>query len=277
MTLFNHRIAVLVGLGLLAAGCGAESFPDDTEDASLLTPQDGPTGHGGINGLLPSVFQPLRLPLEKLLRLPLTVNGVMNTDPKFGAFVSTPEGKLVFTYAVGCALPSGASVGDFYGEGLLTSTASWQVAPLTLQQQGDVQTCIMTRLNGYGVHVPIWLGGPDTGKDTPPDDYPYAEALWSARVNIDGLVGYSVWAADTFHLNTACGANTGAMAKDFNTRICENDPNLCHITLRTDQATACTGKPGTGEWVCDGRPAIETRLGLYEWGQIHPGCKIKKY
>jgi hypothetical protein len=273
MKLFSRRIAVLVGLGLLSAGCVAESIADGTEATPCLSPQDGPTGASGTNGLKPRDYHPRRMPLEVLLKMPLTVNGALNPDSKFSDFISTPEGISVFSHAVGCALPTSISVAGFQGEGLMASTGSWLTGPLDLQQQSDINTCLAARLNPYGVVVPIWIGGPDTVQAVDASQHPYFEAVWSVNVNSDGLANYWVWAADTFPKNTPCKDQL-SIQRDFSTRICENNSTICQITLRTDMATACQGQPGGGKWTCFGKPALETRLSMKDWNLIHPKCMI---
>ena len=278
MNLFNHRIAVLVGLGILSAGCAPESSDEETIAPPTLRPLDGSTGHGGLNGLLPADYIPRIAAIDTLFQMPLTVNGALNPDPLFTSFISSTGGAAVFKHAVGCALPVTKSAGAFVGEGFMTNTGTWLGSPLALQERSDLHTCLTARLNPYGVQVPIWIGGPDTGKDASYKDYPYFEALWSVTVPPPGPKGtpaavFNVWPADTTLTHTHC-KTTASITADYDKRICDNNPNFCAIIPRLDMAKACTGTPGGGNWLCDGKPAFETRVSLAAWNELHPTCPI---
>jgi hypothetical protein len=272
MKLFSHPIMVFVGLSLAATGCVSEPIDDDLATTSELTPMGG--GVIWQNGLLPLEYQSRRSLLDALLKKPLLVGGVLNPDPAFSDFIADASGKKVFTYTVECALPAGMVAGGFTGAGLLATTKSWVDFPLTLQQRRDVHTCVTTRLNPLGDHVNIWLGGPDTAQDTAAGAFGESEALWSVDVNIDGMFKFYVWPLETFTAYSICGNSTTAMLADVKSRLCDNSGPLCAVVLRNDMATACKGSPGMGDWVCDGKPAIETRLKEADWGSMHPKCPL---
>jgi hypothetical protein len=281
MSLFSHRIVVLVGLGLLAAGCAAESSdapsPDspDSPEAPALRPLDGPSGTRTPNGLMPLEYQWRRSQLDALLQMPLTVGGQMNPDQAFTAFLDNEAGAEVFEYAIQCALPAGMIYGKFVGAGLMATTDSWVKFPLDPQQRRDVHTCISTRLNPLVEHVNIWIGGPDTTKDTGSDDFIYSEALWSVEIDDrSGAFHFSVWPLETFTNLTVCGNSVSGQLADVSSRLCDDNAALCDIDLRYDKATVCKGTPGMGDWVCNGMPAIETRLGFGDWNRLHPGCQL---
>lgn len=281
MRLFSHRIVVLVGLGLLATGCAAESsdgqvpVSPDSPDAPVLRPLDNGTPLGGhsSNGLLPLEYQSRRVDLDVLMRKPLMVAGEMNPDHAFADFISNDSGNKVFKYTIECALPKGMLYGQFEGAGLMATTESWMKFPLDLQQRRDVHTCVTTRLNPLGEHVDIWLGGPDTAKDVGSGTYGESEAVWSVDLNTD-VFRFSVWPLETFTAYSVCGHSTTAMLADVKSRLCDNNGPLCDVVLRTDLATACKGSPGMGDWVCDGKPAIETRLAERDWDRMHPQCNL---
>lgn len=273
MKVFSHRIVVLVGLGLFAAGCNAESREEKTPAPPPLSPLDGPDGSHGTNGLNPRIYHQRWSELDALLQEPLTSGDTLSRDPRFTSFLATDDGRKLFGYAVGCALGADQNVQAFRGAGLIGTAESWTGAALDQQQRDDVHTCILTRLNPSGEHVPFWVGGPDTGKDTSARDYGYAEAVWSVRTTPSGPV-FNVWPSTTFDASTECGSDREAIAEDFNTQLCQNDPSLCTITPRYDLAAACEGQPGAGNWICDGAPAIETRLTLSAWNARHPRCPM---
>lgn len=268
MKSFCHRAATVASLGLLSSGCAMASLEDELPTAPPLSAMEGPDGHGILNGLKPSIYQPLRGDLDHLMTMRLPPSMTLLSDPVFGDFLSTANGQKVFTYAIGCALPQGVSAGSFFGRGVMATTGSWVTGGLDQQQRDDLHTCITTRLNWYAKEVPLWVGGPDTAKDESSDVYEYSEAVWSVTVGPTSAI-FSVWPASTFTLNTACPVGSVHINQEFNTRICNNNPSLCSITLRTDFATACQGQPGEGNFVCDGKPAIETRLNKLEWNAVH--------
>lgn len=208
MKSFTHSIAALAGLICLTSGCAGESIEAGADDAPALSPLDVITGHSGSNGLPPIYYHPRRYALDSLFQLPLTVNGALNPDSRFTNFIATPEGNMVFAHAVGCALAAGKSAGPFVGEGFMDYTGGWLTGPLGLQARSDLHTCLTARLNPFGIEVPIWIGGPDTTKDTAPTKYPYFEALWSVAVS-SGTVGvppvtvFSIWPSDTITRHTS--------------------------------------------------------------------------
>lgn len=272
MKLFSHCIAALMGLGLFSTGCDAGPLDDEALSPPPRRPLDGPTGHVGVNGLRPSYYQYHRTELDALLQQPLLVEGALNTDQTFNDFIANGDSARVFAYAVECAIPLGIDVGSFPGAGLMATAGSWLSAPLDAQQRRDIHTCVTVRLNPYGEHVPLWIGGPSTTQDTSIEGFDYFEAVWSVATPGDGTDAvYSVWPADAF-TQTQCATRPELAQREFDSRICENNPKLCTLNLRTDMATACTGQPGEGNWICDGKPAIETRLNRRGWEAMHPLC-----
>ncbi len=72
-----------------------------------------------------------------------------------------------------------------------------------------------------------------------------------------------------------CNWSSTTLKNHFETRVCDNNPSLCSVTLRTDFTTACQGQLSKGNLVCDGKPVIETRLHKTEWNEMHPKpCSI---
>jgi hypothetical protein len=267
---FCHWVAMLAGGSTLVTGCSGDplstaSHDDPTLPATRLHPQ-GLTGQAGTNGLKPSEYHARRRELETLLQQSLlTRRGRWNADAV--DFISTPEGEKLLAYAVQCALRLGDDVPPFSGMGLMATTGIWRHLALDPQQRDDVNTCIATRLNPFAQMVPIWIGGPNTAKGTESNAYEYFEAVWS----VEGPTIH-VWPADTFETKTTCAHRRDSVTQEFETRICENDPSVCNLNARYDLAAACQGRPGEGNWVCDGKPAIETRLRLRDWNTMHPLC-----
>lgn len=280
MKTFIHPIIAFAGLIFFATGCAVDSIDADADDAPALSPQDIYTGTSGSNGLPPPYYVPRRYILDGLFQLPLSVNGALNPDPRFGAFIGAPgsEGYNVFQHAVGCALPTTSGVARFVGEGFMSGTSSWLSGPLNQQQRNDLHTCLFARMNPFGIQVPIWVGGPDTSQNVGTSNFPYFEALWSVQILIDPATGgqttkTDIWPGDAILAHTNC-KTPSAISYSFNSRICNHDPLLCSLNPRTDMATACTGTPGGGKWLCDGKPALETRVSQSGWNSLHPDCPI---
>jgi hypothetical protein len=265
MKTFFHRSAAIVSLGLLSSGCIVDSLDEELSGAPPLSALDGPSGNTGSNGLPPEPYLLRRYQLDQLMQQALPTNMWLN--PLTSAFLSTQEGEQVFGYAVECALSARQTVSTFRGASLMATAGGWVSGGLNQQQRDDVHTCITTRLNRTGVAVPIWIGGPNTVKDTGADSHEYFEAVWSVTVGPTSSV-ISVWPSSNFQLNPQCQSQT-AITEDFQSRVCADDASLCNITPRFDLSTACTGAPGAGNWICDGKPAIETRLNLNEWNAMH--------
>lgn len=272
MNFLCHRIAAVVGLGLLSAGCTMGSLVDDEPaTAPPLRTLEGPTGTGGHNGLKPSITHPRIAQLDALMQQPMLVNGMWN--PNFNSFISNPEGREVFRYAAECALPLGTTVENFVGAGLMATGEDWMTYGLSLKQRNDIHTCIATRLNPTAIWVPIWIGGPNTTKTEGSDHYEYFEALWTVTMSGGAWEAY-VWPSDTYENSPACKDVPKTISAEAQTRVCENDSTLCHLNVRYDLATACQGTPGGGDWICNGQPAIETRLTATGWNEMHPDCTI---
>ena len=266
MKSFCYRMVTVAGLGLFSSGCAVDALEDELPTAPRLSAMDGPDGRIYMNGLHPRVYQTTRGALDQLMNTALPHQGMAGVNPHFDALLDINEGSKVLNYAIECALPALQEYGDFTGAGIMTTTSSWLSGPLNPQQRNDLHTCITTRLNPHSEPVPIWGGGPNTAKSSSSDDYEYSEAVWSVTVGELG-VSVSVWPSNTFQLKGNCGSTD--IEWDFNTRICDNDPSLCGITLRTDFDTACVGERGEGNIICDGKPAIETKLNRNEWNIVH--------
>jgi hypothetical protein len=96
-------------------------------------------------------------------------------------FLTTPQGREVLSYIVGCALPNGltlvatgtdGTVFEFFGEVGLAE--EWLHHPLHKAGRGWVSACLFARVNDQDVSVPISMRGPHEALDTTPDE----EAGW---------------------------------------------------------------------------------------------------
>jgi hypothetical protein len=209
--------------------------------------------------------------------------------PTAPVFVTDPSCQYVFSYAIGCALNFGhsATVGpDTYsGEGLLSTTDTWQGAGLSQSQREDLHTCMITRLNPFGACVPIWLGGDhvtnSVGAD--PCDFPYDEAVWLATEGVGDnnnyMETYTVWPLG--NLIASCGDGGNAIVKGIKTRLCGTAKGVkeCHVDVRIGSlATDCGTPNAAGYYQCKLKPmdspkyTIRTRLTLDGWNALYPCC-----
>ena len=231
-----YRIATVAGLTLFSSGCAMDALEGELPTAPPLSAMDGPGGHVYMNGLNPVSYQVWRDQLDLLMKDKLPNQGMTGLDPLFDAFMATDVGPKILDYAIQCALPANQAYGIFTGAGIMTTASGWLSGPLSQQQRNDVHTCIATRLNPYSVSVPLWGGGPNTVKDTSSSEYEYSEAVWSVIIDDTGPK-FHIWPSETFQLKGNCGREDTEW--DFNTRLCDNNPSLCSITLREDFETAC--------------------------------------
>jgi len=254
---------IVVGVSLMVVGCsdGADDAASFGE-APALEGQGGPSGSVGINGANPFAYHAnigaLLAALDVAARDPRDVSAV-NPALLLTGLLDTADGRDVFSYAARCALPAGtqlANGADLYsGGGILTTTASWLAAGLGTSQKEDVLTCMIAHLNTFGVHVPIFLSGPDVAVSaTAGDDgFTVDEAIWQARLPAGQPPIYYAWPRAS--LMDACGLATNL---SWVARTCGSPLNTCGVLVRYDQASACSGS--NGSYTCNGRPAIQTTL-----------------
>lgn len=276
--MISSRAPLFAAVALLSSsfsvGCSGPDagFDSSYEMPTLTALTGGNGGTGGDNGLTSVIFHQYKDLLvdatsfriadpsdEHLVSAQVLATGLLNTA----------DGRVVFEYAVRCALPGGHKVAKlspvvpFYGGGILTTTAGWLTGALTPPQRNDLFTCMLTHLNPEGAHVPIWLAGPKVTETAPtPPEYQVEEALWVALVDSSGI-HFHVWPLPG--VTTYCPSVSG----DLNTRTCDTIPN-CGLQVHSDLSTACTGAGDS--WTCNGAPAIKTRLTLSSLKLLYSEC-----
>jgi hypothetical protein len=132
------------------------------------------------NALMPGYFVTAQLNPARL------------TSTTLKQMASTPSGRAVLPYVIGCALSAGTTVSTTYNlvqpisfAGDLGLAPSWQTTALTLAQQRLVSACVLARVNAYGNTVTISLRGPSaqlylkTGEFT---GYPNYEGTYFGNV-----------------------------------------------------------------------------------------------
>jgi hypothetical protein len=268
---------LILGLGALSAGCLSESPSTSLHDApAVVRPLEGPTGSGSGNGLEPIQFLAARADLLEAF------GGAAETSPGSGrpstaveTLLANSYGQRTFKYAASCAFPQGAAVEyedeRYEGNGIIHGASLW----LDDSIMGDSNalnglfTCITARLNPAGVKVPVLLLGPYVEVDgiTQTSDYPFIEMVISTVYDrySEPPLTINVWPQE--ELSKLCGDQVEG---SLGTRFCDNAPVGCGFVLRKDFAKACEGTPGA--WVCEGHPAIETRLKQVDVGEMYPEC-----
>jgi hypothetical protein len=117
-----------------------------------------------------------------------TINGLETTNglSSTSGLMTTPGGREVIKYMVRCAYPSGASLTkqDQYGtsytfDGALGVAPEMETGTCDIACQERVSAAMLAHVNNSGLHVGIWLAGPDAGIgwDASPN-YPYQEGAY---------------------------------------------------------------------------------------------------
>jgi len=277
----SHRSLnrVVVGALFLLAGCvGAAEEPGDFAEAPALEALGGPTkGSGGINGLSPIAYHSnvnaLLGSLSVAAADPRDSSGVNPTIVASG-LLDTEGGRDVFSYAARCALPAGTRLVSgsrtYAGGGILGTTGRWLTAGLTTEQKEDALTCLVTHLNTFSAHVPIFLSGPSIAgaESSEASDFNVEEAVWQVKLQ-DGGQAPVYYAWPRVNLLDTCGLLTTVT---WITRICGSVLNTCGVQVRYDRATACSGSDGI--FSCNGKPAIQTTLEESDLCSLHLGLSL---
>lgn len=292
----KHLTVAMMGLGLSAAGCSVEL---SAADLAAMDPEaigyktlENPSGGGTTNHLTADWFHAHKYELLSALGQRLTTaNATQSTVRHLSAgidatnILSSTEGREVFTLAIECALPDGEYVikpsGSlvvpnkyYYGKGLMSTTAVWQWGSLTLAQKEDVLRCVVARLNQFGVEVPLVL----TGQNVTNKPGEAHGSVWQPDALFDVRVAY-MQPNFTPRISTfawALGPNAdwnGAepchpLPAPFTQRLCDDNPENCGVTIRTNWQADCTHHAGSednpaGYYTCfngvsSGRPVVQT-------------------
>ncbi|MFO0757515.1 MAG: hypothetical protein U0359_13545 [Byssovorax sp.] len=248
--------------------------------AGLLSTAWGPGGTG-TNGLLATYYQGQRNTFtDSVMKqaLPASNPTVPNRIAGFtGPAMGKRNGVVLVHDAFGCALPHTASrtwgTETFVGQDLMNLGDSWLNGPLAADQMDDVHTCLVARLNKFGVEVPIFLFGPHVRPVFASyTKYVYAEAVWLATTGDPTNVTTDVWPLDD--LKVMCGQDVSKIAEAIALRVCGGATAQCGVTVHSEpMAQRCDASP-TG-WSCSPsgagpkRPAVATRLGPCAWSKIY--------
>ncbi len=118
-----------------------------------------------------------RLAASSLATARLGPNEYAANSETTAAFISTPQGREVLGYIVGCALPDGdkllatgtdGTIFEFFGEAGLAK--EWLNHPLLKAGRGWVSACLFARVNDHNTAVPVSMRGPHRMLATSPDE-----------------------------------------------------------------------------------------------------------
>ncbi|MEJ7604251.1 MAG: hypothetical protein WKG01_40700, partial [Kofleriaceae bacterium] len=117
-----------------------------------------------------------KLATNKLATNKLATNRFVLNPQNADELLSTPDGREVLTYLVGCAVPAdqvlvGTHDGttyEFYGE--LGLAPGWLRHRLDRAGKGWVSACMFSRVNVNNVALPVSLRGPNRKLDTTPEE-----------------------------------------------------------------------------------------------------------
>jgi len=271
------RLLQITALGAVfaLAGCGGTAEdPAVFVEAPELEAQGGPGGMVGSNGASPAAY-------HANVGALLSAFGVAAADPsdpsalnpaiEATGILNTSGGREIFAYAARCALPAGkrleSGTNVYEGSGILSTTASWVTAGLTIAQKEEALTCLIAHLNPLGAHVPLFLSGPSVPvtASSDPLGFTVEEAVWQVKIPGPGQAPiYYAWPRTS--LADVCGLLTDL---SWITRVCGLPLNTCGIRVRYDFASACTG--ANGRFTCNGKPAIQTTLAEGALCSLHLG------
>lgn len=287
MNTLRLSLGLAFGLGLGLASVGCLEVPEEDGvyiDALDREAMDNPTqGSGSENHLGDESFHLNKFVLRSAAARPLGAifPSPHNLNTLSNGMTSTPEAEQLLEYAVRCALPSsdwiyyGSPATMLYGQGLLTTTQSWRTGALTTSQTEDLFACLALHINPAGAYVDIMLSGASVTNSVEladyQADYPFIEALWTADVVSAPLtpsITINVWPQQD--LITKC--QYVVLDEEVKSRVCGTPAGGCGLAVRTDLTTACSLDVNTGDYTCDGKPAILTRLPTSGSNQLYPKC-----
>lgn len=223
-------------LAAMATGCVGEP------DVSTRTQGVLEVNKITVNKITVNRVQLNKITVNKITVNKITVNGYSLNQVAAGELLSTEDGRELLTYAIQCAIPSGITIiGKHQGvtyefAGDIGLAPRWLDRPLRETDQRWLSACLLSRVNFFGVSVPISLRGPHASlKVTEPeaDEYSVEEATFYGNI-FTPLDEPMLW--------NACRGRGEAVSEsgDLDLRDCaEPDPNnpgktMCGFTYVGD-------------------------------------------
>lgn len=142
--------ATILGLTLVLAGCVAHP-PVDNDDDNDNDDDVGVDLDPTVNALTPAQL------------FNSTINANTLDTANATAMAETWDNRMTLTYAIGCALAADHRVHVIVDgiphafAGLFGLADSWTSSPLTAPQRHSVSSCVLARLNEYGLSVKLAL------------------------------------------------------------------------------------------------------------------------
>ena len=169
------RSIALIGV-VFSIGC-ADELPIESESVSSVIVLN----KLATNKLATNKLATNKLATNKLATNKLATNRFVLNPQNAGELLSTPDGREVLTYLVGCAMPEGqilvgthdGTTYEFYGE--LGLAPGWLRHRLDPAGRGWVSACMFSRVNINNVALPVSLRGPTRKLDTSPEE----RAAWT--------------------------------------------------------------------------------------------------
>ena len=134
-----------------------------------------------LNKLATNKLATNKLATKKLATNKLATNRISNNRFEINSenaaeLLSTPDGREVLTYLVGCALEDGVvlvgtyegTTYEFFGE--VGLAPGWQRHRLDRQGKGWVSACMFARVNIHNIALPVSLRGPHRALATSPEE-----------------------------------------------------------------------------------------------------------
>jgi hypothetical protein len=183
------KVGITVGLSLAAIigliGCSDQSTEESGGTLAAVESENGLS----MNGLSMNGLSMNGLSMNGLSMNGLSMNGLSaaNGLQVANGLMTTDGGRQIVKYMVKCALPQGQSFShqDQYGT-WYTYQGAIGVAPAALGTgtcdldcQESLSACLMAHVNNSGLHVAIWLDGPDSAIGWGANSsYPYMEGTY---------------------------------------------------------------------------------------------------
>ena len=250
----NARVALpLVGLLLSVTACtlspDASQTPEAVGDArEAALGENGLMGNGLMgNGLTNNGLMGNGLMGNGLMGNGLTANGLTSIAGLQGTLDADPLAQMFLKYLISCALPADQTVVIASADGTTSYTfpGGLGVAPEWGSDTGScdatcqqwVSSCVISRVNYLGVHVPLSIRGDNPGLvevGTEATDYPNREATYFGNVftTPQKLYGCRTAGDDQTLIGRPCGHGA--------------DVSTCIIDVLGDCGTVC------GETFADG-------------------------
>lgn len=160
------------------------------------------------------------------------------TATNLNTMATSPNGRSVLTYVVGCALNAGHNVTatvngvNFTFNGAIGLADGWTSSGLTPTQEQWVSGCVLSRLNRTGATVSISMRGSSTALAVTPSEA-------SSYTDEEGAFFGSIFYDRDFYVASCQG--TG---KPHTDRLCAQPDEDCGLDFRGACTDVCTSQNG---------------------------------